>query len=85
MQDMALDILEDHFDPRMRELSNELVNRYFMSTRGIDTMELDRVRKDLGLDPEFADMYLINRLGTVVNTTYENDRNLNFFDFGIRA
>jgi len=83
MQDMALDILEEELDPEMAELSHQLVNTYFYNTENAEIADLDAIREKLGMNPDFADIYLINRFGIVVNTTFENDRNLNLFSFGI--
>ncbi len=82
MQDMALDILEDDLQPRMRRYSDKLINHYFRSTAGIDTVSLDKIQKEIGMNPLFEDIYVINRMGVIVNTTFENDRGLNLFSFG---
>ena len=82
MQDMALDILEDELHPRMKEKSKMLVNEIFRSSLGIDTADLTRIRSEIGMNPEFEDIYVINRMGVIVNTTFEDDRNLKLFDFG---
>ncbi len=82
MQDMALDILEDELQPRMKQKSGILVNNIFDSTIGIDTIDLDRIREKIGMDPESEDIYVINRLGVIVNTTFEDDKNLKLFDLG---
>lgn len=82
MQDMALDFLEDDLDPRMKRISNRLINDFLVNTDGIDSVNLDAVRDQVGLDGQFGDIYLINRLGTVVNTTFDSDKNLNLFSFG---
>lgn len=82
MQDLAMDILEDRLNTRMQELSHALVNDYFANTRNIETADLDEIREELKMDPDLEDIYVINKLGIVVNTTFENDRNLNLFSFG---
>jgi sigma-B regulation protein RsbU (phosphoserine phosphatase) len=82
MQDMAMDILEDQLDPRLRSYSDKLVNEYFVNTRNIETVDLDQLRLELKMDPQFEDIYVINRYGVIVNTTFDEDRNLNLFDFG---
>ena len=82
LQDIALDILEDEIDPKLHNFSKALVNDYFKNTKGIDEIDLDSIRLKIGMDPQFEDIYVINKMGIVVNTTFENDRNLNLFSFG---
>ena len=82
MQDMALDILEDDLQGGMKQLSDVLVNRYFRLTDGIDTINLYEIQKEIGMSPDFEDIYIVNRMGVIVNTTFENDKGLNLFNFG---
>jgi len=83
LQDVTLEILEDQLNSRMENFSNKLVYEYFINTGNIETTDLNKVRQEIGLDPEFEDIYIINRKGIVVNTTFEPDQGLNLFDFGI--
>lgn len=83
LQDMALEILEAELNKRMENISNTLVNEIFRNTKDIETADLDRIRRHLGMNPEFEDIYIINHNGIVVNTTFEEDRGLNLFDLGI--
>ena len=83
LQDMTLEILEDQLNEKMETVSNKLVNEYFKNTKNIETTDLYKIRRELGMDPEFEDIYIINRKGVVVNTTFEMDQGLNLFDFGI--
>lgn len=82
MQDLALDILEDGMDDRMKKFSSTLVDDYFSDTRNIESMDLLKLRDELGMNSNLEDIYVINRMGIVVNTTFENDLNLNIFNFG---
>jgi serine phosphatase RsbU (regulator of sigma subunit) len=82
MQDMAMRILEKQIDPVLREFSNILVHDVFRKTDKIDTADLHAVRESIGMDTLDQDIYVINRDGIVVNTTFEPDLGLNFFDFG---
>jgi len=83
LQDLALEILQDVLNPRMEEISNKLVYEYFKDTEGIEDANLYKIRSQLGMNPDFEDIYIINRQGVVVNTTFRADSGLNFFDFGI--
>jgi len=82
MQDMAMDILEEGLDIKMQKYSDILANDIFKNTKGIDQVDLSAIRASIGMDSRFEDIYIINENGVVVNTTFENDRNLNLFSFG---
>lgn len=81
-QDLALDVLEGKLNDNMRVISNLLVNEYFRSTKNIEDVDLTKLRADLGMDPEMTDIYIINKNGIVVNTTFKRDLFLDFFSFG---
>ncbi len=82
MQDMTMDILEEGLDSRMKKNSETLTKEFFKNTEGIYDVDLSDFRDQLGMDPMLEDIYVINRSGIIVNTTFENDRNLNLFSFG---
>lgn len=82
LQDLSLSIVESILDNRMEQNSHELVTRYFQNTNNIDETDLNKIREELKMDGAFEDIYIINREGIVVNTTFEKDLNLNFFSFG---
>jgi len=82
MQDMAMDILEEGLDMKMMNYSDILVREYFKNTDGIQEVDLGAIREKIGMDSRFEDIYVINKEGIVVNTTFENDKNLNLFSFG---
>jgi serine phosphatase RsbU (regulator of sigma subunit) len=81
-QDVALDVVEQSLNPVMKLYSDQLVNNYFKSTKNIDFVDLNKIRKELGMNPNMEDIYIINKEGIVVNTTFERDLGLNIFSFG---
>jgi serine phosphatase RsbU (regulator of sigma subunit) len=81
-QDEAFEILETTLTEKMQELSSRLVHEIFGDTKTIESANLNQIRKQLGMDPSFEDIYVINQNGVVINTTFEQDRGLNLFDFG---
>jgi phosphoserine phosphatase RsbU/P len=83
MQDMAMRILEKQIDPDLKRFSEVLVNEVFRETGQIETADVSSIRKLIGMDPGNHDIYVINRDGVVVNTTFQPDLGLNFFDFGM--
>jgi sigma-B regulation protein RsbU (phosphoserine phosphatase) len=83
LEDLALEILQNELNKRMEEISNRLVYDYFLNTNNIESADLVKIHRELGLNPEFEDIYIINRRGFVVNTTFQEDMGKNFFDFGL--
>ena len=81
-QDVALDVVEQSLNPVMESYSSLLVNKYFKDTKDIKVADLNQIRKELGMNAEFEDIYVINREGIIVNTTFEKDLGLNLFSFG---
>jgi sigma-B regulation protein RsbU (phosphoserine phosphatase) len=81
-QDIALDIIESELNATLSGYSNRLVNHYFADTEGIEALDLEKIRKELGMNQNTEDIYVISSQGLVVNTTFEKDANLNFFEFG---
>ena len=66
----------------MKKISNKLVNEYFDSTTNFEEINLDQVRNDLKMDSELEDIYVINKNGIVVNSTFTKDIGLNVYSFG---
>ncbi|MFP4025391.1 MAG: SpoIIE family protein phosphatase [Thiohalospira sp.] len=81
-QDVALEIVEQNLNPEMESYSNKLVNHYFKNTDNIEFADLNKIRNELGMNPEMEDIYIINQEGIVINTTFESDLGLNLFKFG---
>jgi len=81
-QDVAMSVLEDNLNPMLEQVSKKLVVNYFVSTKNIANVDLNKVREDLKLEAELYDFYIIDTNGVVVNTTFKKDLGLNFFSFG---
>ena len=81
-QELALNVLESNLDSLLREYSHQLVYDYFNETSNIENTDLDSIRNKLGLDPKLMDIYIIDKKGFVVNSTFTRDLNLNLFSFG---
>ena len=81
-QDIALDLIESDLNEDLEGYSNKLINYYFENTEDIEKIDLNKIREELGMNKETEDIYVISKNGVVVNTTFEKDANLNFFDFG---
>jgi phosphoserine phosphatase RsbU/P len=82
MQDMAMDVVEEGLDSKMKANSRILTQEYFGNTDNIVDANLLKIREKLGMDPNLEDIYVINKMGIIVNTTFDKDRGLNLFSFG---
>jgi len=81
-QDKTFEILSEKMALRMKALSDKLVHKYFAGTVNVEQADLIAIRKQLKMDPEMEDIYVINRDGIVVNTTFSKDLGMNLFRLG---
>lgn len=81
-QDFSLEFIDNNLYSKMERYSDKIVNDYFADTKNIETYDLRVLQQNLGMNPQLEDIYVINRDGKVVNTTFEKDRGLDFFSFG---
>jgi len=81
-QDKAFELIEVSMSAKMETNSSKLVNEIFRDTKNIETADLDMIRRQLDMDTEHEDIYIIDRNGIIVNTTFEQDKGLNLFSFG---
>lgn len=79
--DVALNLVESGLNERMSRISNK-IRASFANIPNLENVNLQDVQLKFGMNPIMEDIYIINRDGIVVNTTFEDDLNLNFFDFG---
>lgn len=81
-QDMSLNILEGNISNQMQELSQKIVDQYKRTPKLLETADLRKLQIKLGMDTTMEDIYIINRNGQIINTTFSNDLGLNLFSFG---
>ncbi|MFO7575964.1 MAG: SpoIIE family protein phosphatase [Bacteroidales bacterium] len=81
-QDIAFELIDQELTRQMEEYSDLLVNKYLLNTDEIENIDLLRLAKEMGLDLRNEDIYIVNRNGEVVNTTFAEDLGLNLFSFG---
>jgi serine phosphatase RsbU (regulator of sigma subunit) len=72
---------ESEMSRQGRMFSDTLVNHIFKDSKYIETLDLDSLRMAIGMSKS-QDLYIINRNGVIVNTTYPKDLGLNFFEMG---
>ncbi len=80
-QDVALGLVEVNLDKRMEKLSNEIVS-VLENTEGVKELDLKAIQHKIEMNPIMEDIYIINRNGIVINTTFKKDLGLDFFSFG---
>ncbi len=83
-QDLALKILESNLDIRLKHFSDILIKQYFNDAISVEKLNLDSIRHIIGMNPDMEDIYIINRGGYVINTTFRKDLHLNLFAFGAK-
>ena len=83
-QDKAFELIEVSMSEKMEANSSKLVNEIFRDTKDVETADLDEIIRQLDMDTEHEDIYIIDRNGIIVNTTFEQDKGLNLFSFGER-
>jgi serine phosphatase RsbU (regulator of sigma subunit) len=82
-QDVALNLVERNIDQRMSLISNRICNKLSETSKTpVDQIDLSQIQRELGMNPLMEDIYVINRQGIVINTTFEKDLHLDFFSFG---
>jgi sigma-B regulation protein RsbU (phosphoserine phosphatase) len=79
--DVALNLIESKLDERMYNISEKIQN-YVSDKTDMKELDLDEIQIKFGMNPIMEDIYIINRDGIVINTTFEDDLGLDFFKFG---
>ena len=82
LQELTVSIIEKSMSARMESISTRLVSDYFRNTGKIEDVDLHKISREVRLDSEIEDIYIIDTLGLIVNTTYEPDLGFNLFDLG---
>jgi sigma-B regulation protein RsbU (phosphoserine phosphatase) len=79
--DVALNLIESKLDERMYNISEKIQN-YVSDKTDMKELDLDEIQIKFGMNPIMEDIYIINRDGIVINTSFEDDLGLDFFKFG---
>lgn len=83
-QDLALRMIEVEIENNLKVINHRLIYEILPKYKEIEKVDLNKMRVILGLDTLNEDIYIINKSGEIVNTTFKKDKNLNLFDFGER-
>ncbi|NOZ47239.1 MAG: HAMP domain-containing histidine kinase [Chlorobi bacterium] len=81
-RDIALDLLEKNLDKEIKDKSDLIIHKYLNNVVDYSKVDLYKIRELVGLEAPVNDLYIINSSGVIINTTFENDENLNLFSFG---
>jgi serine phosphatase RsbU (regulator of sigma subunit) len=82
LQDVALKSLENKLGSQMEDWSKTIVNKYLDSLFTPLDAPLEKIQLELGMDTATTDIYIINKQGIIINTTFPKDYMLNLFNFG---
>jgi serine phosphatase RsbU (regulator of sigma subunit) len=80
-QDFSFKLIEEELNLRLKTLNYSLVN-YLSGVSDIEKADLNQIALKVGLDTTNEDIYIINRDGIVINTTFRTDFGMNLFAFG---
>ncbi len=75
-QDFGLEAVESRIEADLFVQSHHLVNRIFKNTDSIEVVDLSLIRDSLNMYSREQDIYIINREGVIVNTTFEKEKTL---------
>lgn len=78
-QDVSMSTLSKEIEHEAQEKMKRLRFDYFSTGDSIETADLSRIRKEIGMK-ETDDIYIINKSGIIINTTFLNDLNFNLFN-----
>lgn len=81
-QDIAFELIEAELNDRLSRLHHRLVDNYFVNVTNPENLNLNEIAKIEKMDPVNEDIYVINRDGVVVNTTFKADYGVNLYDYG---
>lgn len=81
-QDIAFELIEAELNDRLNRLNHKLVHDYFTNVSNPEKLNLNEIARIEKMDPENEDIYVINRDGVVVNTTFKADYGVNLYDYG---
>jgi len=82
LQYASLQVIEQSMEAEMLRNSNIIVNAINESAVNPENVDLFALRDKLGVDTSLCDLYIINRDGVIVNTTYKSDLYFSFANFG---
>jgi len=81
-QDIAINLLDEEYNTRLRDFSNTLVNKFFVNTGNLKELNLREIATLIGMDKKNEDIYIISSDGIVINTTFRDDLGVNLFNYG---
>lgn len=83
-QDLALRMIEVEIESNLKSINHKLIYEILPMYPDIEKVDLNKVRTILKMDTLNEDIYIINKSGDILNTTFKKDKNLNLFNFGER-
>ena len=80
-QDKSLSIVENNLDRDIKTFSYKLINDVFAKTDQIEDYDLQKLSAIYEIPETEIDIYIIDKKGRIVNTTYKKDAGKNIYDF----
>lgn len=81
-QSVSLKVVEEQMISQLQMLSSDILAKMVRSGQSPQNIDLVKIKNSLGNISSLVDLYIINRQGVVVNTTFSRDKGLNLFSFG---
>ncbi len=81
-QDIAINLIDDEYNTRLKQLTERLLNEYFVKTANLEDLDLRKIAKEVGIDSENEDIYIIAEDGVVINTTFTDELGFNLYSLG---
>jgi len=82
LQYASLHVIEQAMEGDMQRNSEFIVNEINKRSSNPESADLYALREKIGIDTSLCDLYIINRDGIIVNTTFKPDLYFSFANFG---
>ncbi len=82
VQDIAFSGIEKLLEQKMKLVSKSLDQEYLKESADLKNKDLKQISQQIFEDTTQYDIYIINRKGEIINTTFEKDLGLNISSFG---
>jgi len=81
-QDIAVSLIDIQLNNRLKELSSQLVHKYFLNTSDLSEVDLFKIAGEIGMDTLDEAIYIISSDGIIINTTFRQDLGFNLYSLG---
>ncbi len=82
LQETSLNFIENELNSKMKKWSHQIIYNYLDTLKEFNDTILNYISLQLGMDTALTDIYIIDRTGVIVYSTFFPDLGLNLFSFG---